>query len=136
MSFFFVVLFRMATYSFVDNFFKGTVSVISSDPPCKDSNARFTTVPLQIGHCHLYMEGHLKLRSKSLYETTFLTTFILIDEYKCFQYWNRRFNLYIWEKLNIINVVFYLMFLYGFINTKKLIRLFIMLFDIKFSWFI
>ena len=26
--------------------FKGTVSVVSSDPPCKDGNARFTTVPL------------------------------------------------------------------------------------------
>ena len=26
---------------------KGTVSVISSDPPCKDSNARFTTVPFK-----------------------------------------------------------------------------------------
>ena len=26
---------------------KGTVSVISSDPPCKDGNARFTTVPLK-----------------------------------------------------------------------------------------
>ena len=27
--------------------FKGTVSVISSDPPCKDNNARFTTVFLK-----------------------------------------------------------------------------------------
>ena len=27
--------------------FKGTVSVISSDPPWKDGNARFTTVPLK-----------------------------------------------------------------------------------------
>ena len=27
--------------------FKGIVSVISSDPPCKDDNARFTTVPLK-----------------------------------------------------------------------------------------
>jgi len=26
---------------------KGTVSVISSDPPCKDGNARYTTVPLK-----------------------------------------------------------------------------------------
>ena len=26
---------------------KGTASVISSDPPCKDGNARFTTVPLK-----------------------------------------------------------------------------------------
>ena len=26
---------------------KGTVSVISSDPPCKDDNARFSTVPLK-----------------------------------------------------------------------------------------
>ena len=26
---------------------KGTVSVILSDPPCKDANARFTTVPLK-----------------------------------------------------------------------------------------
>ena len=25
--------------------FKGTVSVISSDPPCKEGNVRFTTVP-------------------------------------------------------------------------------------------
>ena len=29
---------------------KGTVSVISSDPSCKDDNARFTIVPLK----HLY----------------------------------------------------------------------------------
>ena len=27
---------------------KGTVSVISSEPPCKDDNERFTTVPLMI----------------------------------------------------------------------------------------
>ena len=27
---------------------KGTVSVISSDPPCKDGNGWFTTVPLII----------------------------------------------------------------------------------------
>ena len=27
--------------------FKGIVSVISSDPPCKDDNAWFTTVPLK-----------------------------------------------------------------------------------------
>ena len=26
---------------------KGTVSVISSDPPCKDSSIQFTTVPLK-----------------------------------------------------------------------------------------
>ena len=26
---------------------KGTVSVISSEPPYKDANARFTTVPLK-----------------------------------------------------------------------------------------
>ena len=26
---------------------KGTVSVITSDPPCKDGNVRFTTVPLK-----------------------------------------------------------------------------------------
>ena len=26
--------------------FKGTVSVISSDPQCKDGNVRFTTIPL------------------------------------------------------------------------------------------
>ena len=28
-------------------FFKGTVSLISSDPSCKDDNTRFTTVPLK-----------------------------------------------------------------------------------------
>jgi len=27
--------------------FKGTVSIISSDPPCKDGNSRFTTVPFK-----------------------------------------------------------------------------------------
>ena len=27
--------------------FKGTVSVISNDPPCKEGNVRFTTVPLK-----------------------------------------------------------------------------------------
>ena len=27
----------------------GTKSVIWSDPPCKDGNARFTTVPLKLG---------------------------------------------------------------------------------------
>ena len=26
---------------------KGTVSVVSSDPPCKEGNAQFTTVPLK-----------------------------------------------------------------------------------------
>ena len=30
---------------------KGTVSVISSDPACKESNAQFTTFPLK----HLYV---------------------------------------------------------------------------------
>jgi len=29
------------------NWFKGTGSVISSDPSCKDDNSRFTTVPLK-----------------------------------------------------------------------------------------
>ena len=29
------------------NLLKGTVSIISSDPPCKDDNARFTKVPLK-----------------------------------------------------------------------------------------
>ena len=28
--------------------FKGTVHVISSDPSCKDGNAQFTTVPLNL----------------------------------------------------------------------------------------
>ena len=28
--------------------FKGTVSVISSDPPCKDDNSRFTMVSLNV----------------------------------------------------------------------------------------
>ena len=28
-------------------YLKGTESVISSDPPCKDGNVRFTTVPLK-----------------------------------------------------------------------------------------
>ena len=28
--------------------YKGTVSVISSEPPCKDDTERFTTVPLMI----------------------------------------------------------------------------------------
>ena len=28
-----------------ETLFKGTLSVISSDPPCKDGNARFTTIP-------------------------------------------------------------------------------------------
>ena len=32
---------------FVTLLLKGTVSVISSDPPCKDGNARFTTVSLK-----------------------------------------------------------------------------------------
>ena len=36
-------------YIFIYNihFIKGTVSVISSDPQCKEGNARFTTVPLK-----------------------------------------------------------------------------------------
>ena len=29
------------------NLLKGTVSVISSEPPCKDENARYTMVPLK-----------------------------------------------------------------------------------------
>ena len=39
--------------SFLKSFFlglyviKGAVSIISSDPPCKEGNARFTTVPLK-----------------------------------------------------------------------------------------
>ena len=31
----------------LEDIIKGTVSVISSDPPCKDNNVRFTTVPLK-----------------------------------------------------------------------------------------
>jgi len=30
------------------NALQGTVSVISSYPPCKDDNTRFTTVPLKV----------------------------------------------------------------------------------------
>ena len=29
-------------------FFKGTVSLILSDPPCRDDNAQFTTTTLQL----------------------------------------------------------------------------------------
>ena len=32
-------------FEFLTNL-KGTVRVISSEPPCKDANARFTTVPI------------------------------------------------------------------------------------------
>ena len=28
-------------------YLNGSVSVISSEPPCKDGNARFTTIPLK-----------------------------------------------------------------------------------------
>ena len=31
-----------------NNFFKGTVSVMLSEPPFKDDNARFTTLPLTL----------------------------------------------------------------------------------------
>jgi len=34
-------------FGFGNLMLRGTVSVISSDPPCKDSNSRFTTVPLK-----------------------------------------------------------------------------------------
>ena len=40
--------------SLVQKLPKGTVSLISSDPPCKDVN------------CHLCMEGHLNLRLQNL----------------------------------------------------------------------
>ena len=48
---------------------KGTVSVISSDPQCKDDNARFTTVPLkpftdqkwQFLHCGLYYKQEMQV---------------------------------------------------------------------------
>ena len=47
---------------------KGTVSIISSYPWCTDGKSGFTMVSLKalayqvwIGHCHLCMEGHLKL---------------------------------------------------------------------------
>ena len=33
--------------SYIDKKIKGTVNVSSSDPPCKDCNARFTTVALK-----------------------------------------------------------------------------------------
>ena len=33
--------------SYINRIIKGTVSVISSDPPCKDDIARFTTIPLK-----------------------------------------------------------------------------------------
>ena len=40
--------------------FKGTVSVISSDPPCKDDNARIITVPLKaLSHQVLFPLGLL-----------------------------------------------------------------------------
>ena len=38
-------LYLIQTWS--DKAFKGTVSVVLSDPPCKDGNAWFTTVPLK-----------------------------------------------------------------------------------------
>ena len=36
----------MQIYTKFFNMFKGNVSVISSDPTCKDGNARLTTIPL------------------------------------------------------------------------------------------
>ena len=41
--------------------FKGTVTVISSDPPCKDSHVRFTTVPFKP------LTNHRGQRSPCLY---------------------------------------------------------------------
>ena len=42
-----ITIITLYNYKFYHIFhFKGTVSVVSSDPPCKDGNARFTTVPL------------------------------------------------------------------------------------------
>ena len=35
------------TFLFLKLCVKGTVSVIISDPPCKNGNVRFTTVPLK-----------------------------------------------------------------------------------------
>ena len=42
---FFFLWFAQCTHSFLQ--IKGTVSVISSNHPCKDGNVRFTTVPLK-----------------------------------------------------------------------------------------
>ena len=42
---FFFLWFAQCTHSFLQ--IKGTVSVISSNHPCKDDNVRFTTVPLK-----------------------------------------------------------------------------------------
>ena len=46
-----VLIYSNCPFSFAPAFFffniKGTVGVISSEPPCKDGNVRFTTVPLK-----------------------------------------------------------------------------------------
>ena len=56
---------------------KGTVSVISSNPPCKDGNARFTTVPLKALCDQVWVRYH---RSKHLTsrKTTISSTFLII----------------------------------------------------------
>ena len=50
-------------YTCTLSLFKGTVSVISSDSPCKDVNVRFTTVPLKHVTDHILM---------NTYENTFI----------------------------------------------------------------
>ena len=42
-------------------FIKGTVSIILSDPPCKDGNTRFTTVPWKALPSHVGLDIHVFL---------------------------------------------------------------------------
>ena len=42
-----VKIYKIILKSTLSGFIKGTVSVISSDPPCKDGNSRFKTAPLK-----------------------------------------------------------------------------------------
>ena len=44
--------------------FKGTVSMLWSDPPCKDINARFTTVPLKPLSLFFWQEKQEKHKSQ------------------------------------------------------------------------
>ena len=66
-------------------FFKWTVSVISSDPPCKDGNARFTTLPCN----RLYING--KTFEKGFFNSEFSTkvfcVFLLQEKYLNYKNW-------------------------------------------------
>ena len=98
------------------NIINGIISVISSDPPCKDGNVQFTTVPLKTGKlCNfaiIPLCPVFKIRSPLCRETTIENSLftVITDQTSCLNQENFSFKTedlcYSYEKKSAVTVAY------------------------------